>query len=241
MFEYRLLFSCIALIVGVKISLLRFPYFSTDFLVHRNWLAITKHRPPSEWYYDTTDSYNTLDYPPNFAHFECFLSRVLGPVVSPAFVDPTCFDLLSTEDGASPSPSCVVFQRLTVNLVDFLLFVPSAIYAAHSVNEVSTMKAFSSTAVAALLISNAGLLILDHMHFQYNAGLFSLLLFSLTVESTLVSAVLYVLLITSKHLYLILGPLYVVKMFSGYCLPGRYFSLRRFFVLAVTTLSGETR
>ncbi|GMH64353.1 hypothetical protein TrRE_jg10675 [Triparma retinervis] len=162
-------------------------------------------------------------------------------MVSPAFVDPACFNLLSTEDGASPSPSCVVFQRLTVNLVDLLLFVPSSIYAAHSLyndDDVgSSSRTFSSTAVTTLLISNVGLLILDHMHFQYNAGLFSLLLLSLTVESTLASAVLYVLLITSKHLYLILGPVYVVKMFSGYCLPKRSFSLGKFLLLACTTVS----
>jgi len=92
----NVLASSVFIISGLKLCMLSQPYFSTDFNVHRNWLAITKHLPPSEWYFDTTDDYNTLDYPPTFAHFECFLSRVLAPLIPPTLVNPSCFSLLST-------------------------------------------------------------------------------------------------------------------------------------------------
>lgn len=82
-------------------------------------------------------------------------------------------------------------------------------------------KQLSYAAALSILLSPA-LLIIDHIHFQYNGFLYGILVLSIVAarkQSTLLfSGLLFALLLCLKHIYLYLAPAYFVYLLRVYCL-----------------------
>jgi alpha-1,3-glucosyltransferase len=229
----------VAFILITCIKILCIPsYRSTDFDVHRNWLAITRHLPLEEWYFDDGHgtTVHTLDYPPMFAYFEYIISNnpLTNLLLSREILDERCLALLPDTDN-QPSSECIVFQRMTVIVCDLVLWIGAAIA--------------SKDQNFLLIVLNPGLIWLDHVHFQYNGAMLGILLASLGLMLRgyqrqgisyhfhhLGSAFLYSILVTMKHLYIFLAPLFFVYLFSNYCFHHSTFSIRNFTLVGLVTL-----
>ncbi|KAF8561101.1 hypothetical protein P879_06856 [Paragonimus westermani] len=135
--------------------LFMFSYHSTDFEVHRNWMALTHTLPISRWYFESTSKW-TLDYPPLFAWFEWVLSQIA------VLFDP---EICVIRESAYVSRNAVVFQRCSVILTEFLLFFALwklCTVLAGSANNVMKRR-FLPTAM--FLAFNFGLFVIDRILF----------------------------------------------------------------------------
>ncbi|XP_075402460.1 dolichyl pyrophosphate Glc1Man9GlcNAc2 alpha-1,3-glucosyltransferase isoform X3 [Tenrec ecaudatus] len=205
-------FSALALGVTLLKCLLIPTYHSTDFEVHRNWLAITHSLPLSQWYYEATSEW-TLDYPPFFAWFEYVLSHVAK-----------LFDreMLNVRNLNYSSSRTVLFQRLSVICADGLF-----IYAVHECCKCIDGKKASKELtekpkfiLSVLLLWNFGLIVVDHIHFQYNGFLLGLMLLSIArlfQKRDLEGAILFAVLLHFKHIFLYVAPAYGIYLLRSYC------------------------
>jgi alpha-1,3-glucosyltransferase len=88
-----------------------------------------------------------------------------------------------------------------------------------------------SYAGALSVFLSPGLLIIDHIHFQYNGFMYGILILSLAYaqnKSTLLqSGMLFAILLCFKHIYLYLAPAYFVYLLRAYCLhPSSLFRIQ---------------
>ncbi|GMH33524.1 hypothetical protein BSKO_01358 [Bryopsis sp. KO-2023] len=200
--QNALCFSTLGIITALK--LLLFPaYHSTDFEVHRNWLAITGSLPLDQWYISEKSEW-TLDYPPLFAWLEFLLAKIA------AFVDPK---MLEVSKEPYETTETIYFQRFSVIILDGAL-----ILAAHKASR--QLKKGNEILLFALVVGNVGLILVDHVHFQYNGVLIGLLMWSvLLVEDGryILGGVLFAVLINMKHLFVYAAPLYFVYLLRAHC------------------------
>ncbi|SAL99562.1 hypothetical protein [Absidia glauca] len=231
MSSYTILVSVRNPLYTPQYSSLVFAFFpcksrSTDFEVHRNWLAITHSLPLSQWYLEATSAW-TLDYPPFFAWFE----KGLGGIGH--FLDPDM--TIISADGYS-SATTVIYQRATVVLSELVLYWGLLRY----LKTGTTTTSSSLVVVAASIFLHPGLWIVDHIHFQYNGLLYGILVHSIVdakQHRLLRSGILFAILLNFKHIYLYLAPAYFVYLLQAYCFDAGTFSVRRFLQLGASVVA----
>ncbi|KAG4999765.1 hypothetical protein JHK87_020837 [Glycine soja] len=206
-------------LVATCIKVLLFPsYRSTDFEVHRNWLALTHSLPLSQWYFDETSPW-TLDYPPFFAYFERFLS-IFAHLIDPQIVH--------LQNGLNYSSNKVVyFQRVTVILSDL-----SLLYGVYRLTR--NLDSRKQQLIWSLVIWSPMLFIVDHVHFQYNGFLIGILLISLSYLEEgrdLLGGFVFAVLLCFKHLFAVAAPIYFVYLLRHYCWGGMVRGFRRLLIM----------
>ncbi|XP_073999389.1 ALG6/ALG8 family glucosyltransferase xit [Rhodnius prolixus] len=212
-----MLWCIVVLATCFKILLIK-TYYSTDFEVHRHWLALTSSRPWKFWYTDTTSQW-TLDYPPFFAWFEWCLS-LFASVFDP--------NMLRLSSAPYTSEGTLYFLRLTVIASDFVLFygvyVLSYYLTTNPIRKCSQYKArwkSPTTIFQVLVLGNMGLLLVDHIHFQYNGLLLGILLLSISHILNgrhCWAAFWFIFLIHMKHIFMYMAPVFFIYLLRNHCM-----------------------
>ena len=198
------------LLAGLALRALLAPaYRSTDFEVHRNWLALTSQLPLREWYFEATSPW-TLDYPPLFAWFERLLA------VPAARVDP---EMLRVDNLGYASWSAVAFQRASVVASEAVLVSAVLTFIArHGLHRGE--EPWRARLCVLVTLLSPGLIFVDHIHFQYNGFLLGVMLWSaLCLEKgrDLLGGALFAVLLNLKHLFLFAAPWYFVYLLRHHC------------------------
>jgi len=207
-------------------------YFSTDFEVHRNWIAITHSLPISKWYFDESSPNCTLDYPPFFAWFEYILSLLACNKV----FDPKMCQLDSVNYS---SERTILFQRLSVIFLSDLVYYLSLLrFFSHIIDKKKELLQFWT--IVALCYGLPSLIIVDNIHFQYNALLFGIFVYSICFVQEgrlLLSGVTFAILLNFKHIFLYMAPAYFCFLLVHYCFHSSgQFSVTKFLKLATLTI-----
>ena len=186
-----------------------------DYEAQRHWQEITLNLPTSQWYSNSSDNdlqYWGLDYPPITAYHSLLLARVAS------VFDPDSVKLHQSRGYESNAHK--YFMRLSVLVVDLLIFIPAVVYFAFSIlpildakvkkhQEKNERKDFfmfkKKHFVLATILFYPGLILIDYGHFQYNCvslGLFIASVSALFQGSMAIGSFFFVLALNYKQMEL---------------------------------------
>lgn len=143
------------------------------------------------------------------------------------FIDPKMLDV---QNLGYDSWQTIYFQRATVIVTEFVLIYALSLYISSA--PVGEKKQSHAAAISILL--SPGLLIIDHIHFQYNGTMYGILILSIVLarhrqHGLLLSGIVFMALLCLKHIYLYLAPAWFVYLLRVYCLgPRSIFEIKWF-------------
>lgn len=205
-------------------------------------MAITYNLPIKQWYFDTTSQW-TLDYPPLFAAFQflwAFVAHLSGHQ-----------DALKLTNSSIRTESVIMFQKVTVILSDIVYYIAvykicnsleflvqrisstkkktddddkkdPSVNLAGGQNLLDALYRPNVTSyIGLLLLFQPGLLLIDHIHFQYNGflnGILILSIVSILKGNHEYGSLWFALLLNLKHIYLYFAPAFGMYLLTSYCL-----------------------
>ena len=189
-----------------------------DFEAQRHWMEITIIIPVQDWYTNSRlnrGDYWPLDYPPISGYHSYILGKILKKFI------PNSVEFKKSKGYESPIFKIVMrFFALISDILVFhvgvnLLYLYIFIYSKKSKNKKPLYTLYYI--VLLLTLINPLMIIIDHVHFQYNNvmhGFFVLALFFLYLEKYILAIIFYSFCINFKQMglyYAIPFPLYVIK------------------------------
>lgn len=142
-----------------------------DYEAQRHWMEITTQLPISQWYFHDLEWWG-LDYPPLTAYH----SWILGKIGSR--INPDWFALYTSR--GSDDPKLKVFMRATVLVSDFAVYMPAAVVFIRRYARLNGTPGWTSALALTALLMQPGLILIDHVHFQYNAVMLGFVLASMS-------------------------------------------------------------
>jgi alpha-1,3-glucosyltransferase len=183
-----------------------------DYEAQRHWQEITLNLPISQWYSNSSDNdlqYWGLDYPPITAYHSLLLGRFAS------ILDPDSVKLHQSRGYESYTHK--YFMRLSVLIIDLLMFIPAVVYFAFTILPILDSKLKKNQEkkeffmfkkrhfVLATILFYPGLILIDYGHFQYNCvslGLFIASVSALFQGSLAIGSFFFVLALNYKQMEL---------------------------------------
>ncbi|KAH3666149.1 hypothetical protein OGAPHI_004338 [Ogataea philodendri] len=202
-----------------------------DFEAQRHWMEITKHLPMKEWYfYDL--QYWGLDYPPLTA----FHSWILGELGSLTDYSWFALDLsrgIETNDLKS-------YMRITVLVSELMVYIPAVLmYTRWMGRNYNKASPIDQTIIAAAIIYQPSLIVIDHGHFQYNCvmlGLSLLAVVNLLEDNYALASIFFVLSLSFKQMALYYAPIFFFYLLSVCVWPVSRFNPLRLISIGVSVV-----
>lgn len=206
-------------------------------------MAITYNLPIKRWYFDKTSEW-TLDYPPLFAAFEFLISMIAhflqlqdSLILSKSAIRTE--SIVKFQKVSVILSDCVYYYAVYKICKAIEHFVPRVHQVAQKEPQdrseqsqtVDTSSQSSlihsiyrpdtTSCVAILLLFQPGLMLVDHVHFQYNgflSGIFLLALAYIIEENYWLGATWFTVLLNFKHIYLYCAPAFGMYILTSFCL-----------------------